>query len=182
MKKIKIYNLHTRSGRYRARKAGLDVPKLKSGSKPVSFEERLENIEKEFKGCWIWKGIKNNDGYGIYSENGKTKYIHRTIWEKHNQKSAKGLIIRHVCDKPACCSPYHLISGTHQDNQMDKVKRNRQAKGSKNGSSKLTETQVKEIKNEYGKGKKTYQDLAEQYLVCKSSIEKIIRRINWKSV
>jgi hypothetical protein len=58
----------------------------------------------------------------------------------------EGYVIRHKCDVRRCINPEHLIAGTHAQNVRDRVERKRSAIGERNGRSKLTEQQVKEIK------------------------------------
>jgi hypothetical protein len=62
-------------------------------------------------------------------------------------------------------------------------------KGSKNGRSKLTEAQVKEIRTRFEEAdKKTifikdiYKELTQDYSVCKTTIHRIIKRTHWKSI
>jgi hypothetical protein len=86
----------------------------------------------------------------------------------------------HICDNPACCNPNHIVLGTHADNQKDKFEKNRQAKGEKNGFSLLTNEQVLEARKKYKPRLVTYKMLAKEYGVCKDTMQKAIRGINWK--
>lgn len=80
----------------------------------------------------------NKDGYGSIQETGKDfkrHYLaHRVAFMVyHNVEIPEGKIVLHSCDNPSCVNPFHLSIGTHYDNVQDKVKKGRQAKGSKNG-------------------------------------------------
>jgi hypothetical protein len=54
--------------------------------------------------------------------------------------------------------------------------------GENNSNSKLTESIVKEIRNDYNKGEITYDELAIKYNVKKPCIWKIINKITWKNI
>ena len=49
-------------------------------------------------------------------------------------------------------NPKHLFLGTNEDNVRDKIDKDRQAKGEKNGRSKLTVKQVTKIRELYDSG------------------------------
>jgi hypothetical protein len=80
------------------------------------------------------------------------------------------------CDNSSCINPEHLELGTSYDNQQDKVKRNRSARGEKNGRSKLTEKQVLEIL----KDKRNTYRIAEDYGVSNVVIGNIKRKKSWR--
>ena len=88
----------------------------------------------------------------------------------------------HACDNTRCCNPKHLLIGTHVDNQADKYKKNRQAKGEKNGQSLLSDVQVLQAREKYKPRLVTYKMLAKEYGVCKDTMQKAIRGIYWKHI
>lgn len=177
MKTIEHFDLLTRAGRYQARKHGFDVPKQKAGPKPSEFWTLID--KKSESECWNWLGEVNQWGYGRYRNNG-THMAHRYAYEIVYGLSIKGFVAMHKCDNPRCCNPKHLELGTHADNQNDKFIKNRQAKGVQVGTSKLTEQQVKEAREKYKPKVVTYKMLAEEYGVCKDTIQKAIRGIYWR--
>ena len=69
--------------------------------------------------CWIWKGIVDNNLYGIFNYNGITYKVHRLIYEITYGKFSDSLFILHNCDNPSCVNPKHLRLGTHIDNMND---------------------------------------------------------------
>ena len=127
MQTLEDFDLTCKNDRYKARKAGFDVPKQKTGKKQQDFWFFV-NIRNENE-CWPWLGKLNQWGYGIFRINGFCGMAHRIAYEKTTNTNIKGLIAMHICDNPKCCNPKHIILGTHADNQADKVAKNRQAKG-----------------------------------------------------
>ena len=106
-------------------------------------KDRLARIDKSPgpNACWPWTGPRDRDGYGLVKGVGMA---HRLVFEGDNGYSlAPGDVVRHKCDNPACCNPAHLLVGTQVDNVLDRVQRDRSAKGAENGRAKLSEEQVK---------------------------------------
>jgi hypothetical protein len=133
--------------------------------------------------CWEWKGFRDNEGYGRFGVTSR-KYCraHQYQYEINNGPVPKGMVIMHTCDNPPCVNPHHLKIGTHQENMADKVSKNRQAKGHKNGAAKLDEFQVKEIRTLYGTHLYTLHQLGEKYGVSYSTIWLIAKRKKWKHI
>jgi hypothetical protein len=76
--------------------------------------------------CLEWTRCYNTDGYPRANFNGNYNgKVHRIVWELHNNKSAKGYVIRHTCDNPRCINPKHLVIGTDVQNVQDRQQRNR---------------------------------------------------------
>ena len=111
--------------------------------------------------CWnfIGKSISRK-GYGVIRRNYKSVRSHRyAYFLKHplavgNVNELK-LHCLHKCDNRLCCNPNHLFLGTNYDNLVDKVAKERQARGEKHGMSRLTEAQVLEIREKWGNRKRT---------------------------
>lgn len=95
--------------------------------------------------CIIWQGAKNDGGYPVTWENGKTVYRHRQLLG-----AKKGEVVLHSCDNPSCVNPYHLKKGSHKENSEDMVRKNRQTKGEECHLAKLNESIVKAIRSKKG--------------------------------
>jgi hypothetical protein len=132
--------------------------------------------------CWLWLRPLNKWGYGRYRVGNFQAMAHRVAYELTTGKNIDGYVAMHICDNPSCCNPNHLVLGTHADNQADKYKKNRQAKGETNGQSLLTEKQVIEARQKYKPRVVTYEILAKEYGVSKDTMQKAIRGIYWKHI
>ena len=117
----------------------------------------------------------------------------------------------HRCDRPTCVNPEHLWLGSQADNIRDMIDKGRSraqrypvqdhperyARGERNGAhthpekvlrgeqsgmSKLTEAQVREIRQMHASKEMTRKQIAAFFGVSKGAIEKIVYRVVWKHV
>jgi hypothetical protein len=138
--------------------------------------------------CWNWTAGKTTNGYGHFYVNRVKMRAHRFSFQlKHNRLIKEGMCILHSCDNPLCVNPNHLSEGTQQENITDMCNKGRYysgegLKGEKNNLSKLTEIQVKEIREKYAKGGTSYEKLRKEYGVGKSAISRIINRKTWQHI
>jgi HNH endonuclease len=125
--------------------------------------------------CVEWTKAKNSGGYGITWHEGKIAYAHRVV-----VNAAPGTIVRHTCDNPSCVNPEHLLVGTAADNSEDMVAKDRQAKGSHCGNSKLVESDILEIRKYEGilSSRKT----ASMFNISHSNVLDIWKRKIWRHV
>ncbi len=165
------------------------MAKTKKAERP--FIERFwEKVNKETQnGCWEWIA-GTRQGYGAIKElSGFITDAHRVSFKMHFGEIPKGMVICHKCDNRKCVNPSHLFLGTHADNVADKVAKGRQPKGMKpklpfkpgqaNISSKLTETQVKEILTRYKDGERQ-ANLMRYFGVSRQTICNIVNGKRWK--
>jgi len=73
----------------------------------------------------------------------------------------------------------HLIGGTREENEKDKLIKGRQAKGEKNGTAKLTEKQIIKIIELLNK-KQSCVSISKKFKVCSSDISHIKNKKIWK--
>lgn len=136
-------------------------------------------ISIPFCDCHIWIGGTNDRGYGKFRW-GRMVRAHRASYLLFNGAIPEGLHVLHKCDTPLCVNPKRLFLGTHQDNMADMLqkKRNKIWIGETNSASKLNEVKVLEIRS----STLSTKELAGQYNVHKSAIEKVKARTTWKHV
>jgi hypothetical protein len=151
---------------------------LSEHRKKMYFDRIIKNPGSS---CWGWKGTLDKDGYGKFSSKRKGILAHRFSWEINFGEIPKGLIVGHHCDSPHCTRPDHLYLGTTLHNSNDMVRKNRQAKGSKNGGSKLNEISVKEIKKMIQE-KIIVDEIAKIFNVHRCTIYRIKRKKHWRHV
>jgi hypothetical protein len=151
------------------------------------------NMNKEGE-CWEWQRYRYRNGYGYVCWRGKKYLTHRLAYQLTFGLIPSGLWVLHRCDNPPCCNPTHLFTGTPKDNTRDALRKGRMAtgdrcaarlyperrpRGSKVGTAKLTDQQVREIRNKYAAGNVFQRQLAAEYGVCRPQISAIVTRTQW---
>jgi hypothetical protein len=137
----------------------------------------------EGNACMEWPRARKFDGYGKVRHKGKQLRAHRVAFELTCGPIAPGLQVLHECDNPACFRPNHLFLGTNAENRVDSVRkgRHRAPRGEASGRSRLTEDQVREIRDLMSKGA-TQRPVARLFGVSQSAISLIYRGINWAHI
>lgn len=149
-------------------------------NEPERFLRKI--LPEDNNGCMLWIGLRDKDGYGKFTTlSKKSVRAHRYMWELTNGIIPKELCVLHHCDNPPCVNPKHLFLGTNQDNANDKVIKKRSAHGIKHGNSKLTEEDVRTIRQMYKDGY-SQRKIAKMYGVVKSTIRIIIIGKTWKHI
>jgi hypothetical protein len=65
--------------------------------------------------CLLWTGALVR-GYGVVSEAGRSKYVHRVMYELSAGPIADGLDLDHLCRTPTCVNPDHLEPVSRSEN------------------------------------------------------------------
>lgn len=139
------------------------------------FWASVSNTSLELE-CWEWQKGLTTKGYAKVKMRPKTLLGHRVAYALAN--SALPELIMHTCDNPKCVNPAHLMAGTHKENMRDMVLKGRQATGTSHGVSKLTESDVLDIRQMYADGVKV-RLIAEKHGIKTHSISNICAGRVW---
>jgi hypothetical protein len=86
--------------------------------------------------------------------------------------------VLHKCDNRVCINPEHLFLGTHDENMSDMTSKERQARGERNGLSKLSNEAVRQIRRD----NRPQHEIAADYGVSRSAIGMAKRHVTWRHV
>lgn len=143
------------------------------------MKKNLEKYQEKKLGCWGWKGNIEKNGYARMSVRDiPARHGHVASYLINIGKIPDDLQVNHMCHNRSCTNPDHLYLGTQKENMNDKIRANRQAKGEKNGNSKLTREQVIQIKKELEKNV-PISLLCEIYKVSDTQIGNIKNKKQW---
>lgn len=130
--------------------------------------------------CWRWTAGRHYDGYGSFKAQGKTLGSHRVAYELLRGAIPAGLGVLHSCDNRACCNPFHLFLGTALDNNADRDRKGRQARGERSGTRKLTWPEVRKMRWRWAQGNVTQKTLAQEFFVSTTTVGCILRFKSWR--
>ena len=137
-------------------------------------------VVKRESGCWLYRN--RPEVYGnIKGDDGRNKLAHRFSYELHVGPIPVGMFICHKCDTPGCVNPEHLYAGTHEDNNRDKVERDRYrtaaCQADKLRRRAMDSVTAAAVKEEYESGRFSMMQLAKKYSCSQSTISCIIRGV-----
>lgn len=144
----------------------------------VRFMDKVEITET----CWIWVGCKNHAGVGLFHLDGILRIASRVVLEEHlGRPIGEGKVAAHtplICHNRSCVNPEHLREATLTENSQDRIIDGTDARGSKNGRSKLTEADIPLIRADTRK----LPVIAKDYGFPVSTIANVRYRYAWKHI
>lgn len=134
----------------------------------------LEQVKKT-PTCWLWQGCCSSPGYRNFHNEG----AHRWMYRYTHGTIPEGKWILHHCDNPPCVNPKHLYAGTQDNNERDKVIRQRVPKhpGELSYNHKLTNEIVLSIRS--FQGKLSSRKTASKFGISSSHVAFIWNRKRW---
>jgi len=156
----------------------------------MTIEQRMaKHVDRSGgpEACWPWQASTTRGpfGYGQIGWNGKMWLAHRVAYWLAFGPFAPELCVLHRCDNPPCCNPDHLFLGTRKDNAEDMVNKGRYTqhrkryRGMDSKRAKLTDDEIREIRDLYASGRLTQTRLAERFNTSQSNISVIVLRQHW---
>lgn len=152
-------------------------------------------------GCWLWTGYTERGGYGRITDYWTKHLTHRYSYELAHGTIPEGMQVCHTCDVRNCVNPAHLWLGTLKDNMLDASTKGRMTGNRSNNrlfgetskQAKLTEAQVREIRERYEPQRRgrpladevrgpTVSDLAAEYDVSRTLIHRVVTRKAWPHI
>ncbi len=80
------------------------------------IEQRIWSKVEKTPGCWLWKGARHTEGYGILKINRRDYRAHRLTYAILVGPIPDGLELDHLCRNRAYVNPEHLEAVTRKEN------------------------------------------------------------------
>lgn len=93
---------------------GIDRPNIPTNARFWSKVQKTSD-------CWLWVGLLNDSGYGLFSVRNKHLRAHRFAWTLLVGEIGEGKQIDHRCRNRACVNPDHLREVTNKQNAEHKA-------------------------------------------------------------
>ena len=129
--------------------------------------------------CWEWKAARDKDGYGRFRHMHKIYQANIYAYLITKGPIAKGDVVLHSCDNPPCCNPNHLSSGTHLDNMLDMVAKNRENNGI---LPRLADEDILFCRQQFWYGGKLASELADFYKIPIPTMDSLVLGRSWAKI
>jgi len=152
---------------------------------PLSQQDVQRFWSKVVKGdsneCWPWLGGCSKNCYGTLWVSGVSIIATRIAWFLEHGEDPYPLLIRHKCDRPWCCNPNHLLTGTHKENSQDAIDRGRRPTGENHNRAILNNQSVAALLVDRASGM-SIPKLCQKYDVSQGAVIPIIKGLTWRHV
>lgn len=144
-----------------------------------SLEERLRHHgwTVSTSGCWEWKAGRNPSGYGqlaVGAPGSAPMIASRAAYAAWIGEIPEGMVVCHSCDNPPCINPAHLFLGTRTDNNRDMGSKGRARHDERHPHVKLSNEQVRQIRQMYETGDFTQSELGRRFGVGQPAVSMIV--------
>jgi len=123
--------------------------------------------------CWVWTKACDTQGYGRMWGGDRLISIHQEMYKIFIGPIPAGMVVMHSCDNPKCGRPMHLSAGTQKENLEDMTKKGRRCIGDTHANSKISDKEVREIKDLLKSGLFTQKEIGNFYGVTNKNISLI---------
>jgi HNH endonuclease len=133
--------------------------------------------------CILWPFNVVGHGYGQIKIQNKPYSVPRLVCERFHGPCPPGGIAAHgPCNNRLCFNPRHLSWGTYQSNQDDRVRDETVCRGEAHPMAKLSQRDVREIRQQYATGEWLQRQLADEFGVTRTQIGRILKNRVWRSM
>ncbi|MER9768877.1 helix-turn-helix transcriptional regulator [Mesorhizobium sp. M0189] len=139
-----------------------------------------EHVSYVSETCLPWPFTTNPQGYGQVWLEGQLLLATRVMCERAHGPVPEGkpyALHSCGCGHLGCINQGHLFWGTPKRNQLDRVKDGTSNRGRANGSARITEAKVREIRRLAGQI--THEDIAIRVGISRGHVGDIISRKRW---
>lgn len=147
--------------------------------------ERVALLPVDANGCKRWPSNIDPTGYARIKLGRVQHRAHRAVYQAINGEVGNDVFICHRCDVRDCVNPDHLFAGTHVDNMADMKSKRRgrtpSKAGERNNSARLTEAQVKTIREALKAGRRG-SDIANEFGIAEAHVSRIKLGKRWASI
>lgn len=139
------------------------------------FWSRVAIIEDE-KSCWLWKGHRSPQGYGMFSLHGKEHTAHSVAWRLQHGNLPSRYRVFHIppCRERLCVRHIDALPSQPLATRYRGPKKS--GYGEQVATHKLTDEMVHFIRDTWEKKTHTMQELAQMFSVSRGLIWQVIKR------
>ncbi len=133
------------------------------------------------RGCLFVNGGNHSNGRPQIGVNYTKMRVARFLVAVRDELDMRGQWdTRHTCNVRACVNPDHLLSGTRQDNALDRHEQGTAPIGERAPNARLTQDDVREVHRLAGSMKQAR--IAERFRVSATTISNILNGVTWRHV